>query len=84
MVRRFVFKGVQQPQVETTGGRSADARVSSKRVEPASAPAAQKAAPNSAQRHSARRLQKCMEAKKRSGPAEAQPQSEGAVSVEPD
>jgi hypothetical protein len=89
---RFVFRGAQQPQVETTGGRSANTRASSKRVEPASAPAARKAAPNSAQRRSARRLQKYMEAKKGSGPAEAQtqhppsiePQSEGVASVEPD
>ena len=88
---RFAFKGAHHPQVETTSGRSADVRASSKRVEPASAPAAQKAALNSARRRSARRLQKYMEAKRGSGPAKAQthqpsvePQGEGAASVEPD
>ncbi len=80
------------PQVEPTGGKGTGARASRQRVEPTSGPTAQKkAAPNSAQRRSARRLQKFLEAKQGSGPAKAaaqsppvEPQGKEPASVEPD
>ena len=57
---RVVFKlEPQSPQVETTGGKAKSTRTSRQRTEPTSASAKRPAkAPNSAQRKSARRMQK--------------------------
>ena len=78
---RFVLRSAQKPQVDPTGGGCASAQATRRHVEQTRATAAQKtAAPNSAQRRSARRLQKFLEAKLGSGPAKALPLSS---SVEP-
>jgi hypothetical protein len=82
---RFVLRSAGKPPLETTGGKSAKAMASRRRAEPTSASAAQaKAAPNSAQRRSARRLQKFLEAKAGSGPekaADQPPRAEPASKV---
>ena len=67
---RFVFMGAHRPQVEPTGGKRTSAQARCERDEPAREPSERTdAAPNSAQRRSAARMIRFIQAKKGSGPS---------------